>query len=78
MLFSQELCQDANVRVTLTKVFKDNQLVLVFFLTNQKQERLSGVSLVVTPPTTMKAATGAGGHDLTFTSDLTGFANVCN
>ena len=61
----------------MTKVFKDDELILVFYLTNQKQEKLLGVTLNITPPTTMKGRTGVGGHDLSFTVDLGGFANVC-
>lgn len=69
----QELCQDANIRVALTKVLKDDELVLVLYLTNQKQEMLSGVSLTVTPPTTMKVSSGSS---TSFSTDLPGFGNV--
>ena len=61
--------------MSLTKVFKPAELVLVFFLTNQKQEKLSEAKMVIDPPTTMKASKGE--ESLSFTVDLSGFASVC-
>ncbi len=64
------------MRISLTKILKSDQLVLVFYLTNQKQDKLLGVTLAVTPPTSIKATNGAGEPNLTFSTELTGFSNV--
>ena len=53
-LWSQDVCQDANLRVSLTKVLKPDHLVVVIFLTNQKQNEQSEVTLAIEPPSNMK------------------------
>jgi len=53
----QDVCYDSNVRVSLTKVLKPDQLVVVIFLTNQKQSQQSGVTLSIEPPSNMKVST---------------------
>ena len=53
-MYLQELCHDPNLRVSTTKVVKPDQLVLVLYLTNQKQSKLSGVTLSVEPPSNTK------------------------
>ena len=50
----QEVCHDANLRVSLTKVLKLDSLVLVLFLTNQKQHKLTDISVMVNPPLNLK------------------------
>ena len=69
---SQDMCNDANLRVTLTKVLKPDQLVLVIFLTNQKQTEITGVNLSIELPSNMKTTSG----ELTLTTNISGFGNV--
>lgn len=45
----QDVCQDASLRLTVTKLVSPDQLVVVLFLTNQKQAPLNGVSLSTKP-----------------------------
>jgi len=73
---NKDVCHDSNVRVSLTKVLKPDQLVVVIFLTNQKQSQQSGVTLAVEPPSNMKAYTASGETDLTLYTDIPGFGNV--
>lgn len=53
-LWPQDVCHDANLRVSLTKVLKPDHLVVVIFLTNQKQSEQSEVTLSIEPPSNMK------------------------
>lgn len=53
-LWPQDVCHDANLRVSLTKVLKPDHLVVVIFLTNQKQSEQSEVTLAIEPPSNMK------------------------
>ena len=53
---AQDVCRDSNIRVSLTKVLKPDQLVVVIFLTNQKQSEQSGVTLTIEPPSNMKVS----------------------
>ncbi len=62
--------------MSLTKIFKPDELVLIFNITNQKQDKLSGVTIAIDPPTATKATSGKGEQDLALTFDLAGFANV--
>jgi AP-4 complex subunit epsilon-1 len=71
---SKDVCQDANLRLCMTKLLKPDQLVLVLFLTNQKQASLTGVSLSLKPSSNLQAKTGSGEVDLTFQTSLAGFA----
>ena len=71
------MCQDANLRLSLTKVLKPDQLVLVLLMTNQTQKDLSNVSLTLETPSNMKATTPSGGKDLSLTTNINGFGNVC-
>lgn len=50
-----ELCFDSNLRVTLQKVFKPLELVLVLYLTNQNQANapIHDVSSVLEPPSNL-------------------------
>ena len=50
-----ELCCDSNLRVTLQKVWKPSELVLVLYLTNQNQASVSirDVSSVLEPPSNL-------------------------
>ena len=72
----QELCRDPNIRVSLTKVFKPDTLVLVVHLTNQKQDEISSITLSIDPPTSLKVGTGDGEGGLNLTTPLAGFATV--
>jgi hypothetical protein len=58
-------------------VLKPDQLVLVLFLTNQKQKDVTNASLTIETPSNMKATTPSGGKDLSLTTDIPGFGNVC-
>ena len=53
-----ELCFDSNLRVTLQKVFKPLELVLVLYLTNQNQANapIHDVSSVLEPPSNLIAS----------------------
>ena len=75
-LLSQDISQDANLRVSLTKVLKPDQLVLVLFLTNQKQADVTGVSLTIEKPSNTMAITGEGSTDLSLNTDIGGFGTV--
>jgi AP-4 complex subunit epsilon-1 len=71
---SKDVCQDASLRLSVTKLVKPDQLVLVLFLTNQKQASLTGVSLSLKPSSNLQARTGNGSADLGFQTSLTSFA----
>ena len=58
------MCRDVNIRLTLTKVFKLDQLVVVIHVTNQKQTPLPAVTMKIDPPTTMKATLVEEGEGL--------------
>lgn len=73
---NKDVCHDANLRVTLTKVLMPDKLVLVLFLANQKQNELSGISLMLDPPSNLKALTSSGTEDLSLQTTIAGFGNV--
>ncbi len=62
--------------MSVTKVLKPDQLVVVLFVTNQKQAEVSHVSLSLEKPSNTRGTTLAGGEDLSKSGDLTGFGTV--
>lgn len=54
----QDVCQDASLRLTVTKLVSPDQLVVVLFLTNQKQAPLNGVSLSLKPSSNLLVSHG--------------------
>ena len=64
---SVELCSDSNLRVTLRKVWKPDELVLVVFLTNQNQAGaiIRDVISVLEPPSNL-----TGSFDSSLTNKL--------
>ena len=75
VLSEQEACRDVNVRVTLTKVFKPDELVVVIHVTNQNQASLSAVTMTIDPPSVMKAEL-VSEDKMETTMDLPGFGTV--
>ena len=75
VLSEQEACRDVNVRVTLTKVFKPDELVVVIHVTNQNQASLSAVTMTIDPPSVMKAELVSEDKMETI-MDLPGFGTV--
>lgn len=53
-----DICSDANIRVTLQKVYKPDELVLVFFLTNQSKGNLPVTNVVTSlePPSNLRTS----------------------
>ena len=74
----QELCCDDSLRVTVTKVMKPKELVLVLFLTNQKQTNLADVvtSIGQDISSNLKATLTNPHDDNTFVDQLSSFATV--
>ncbi len=72
----QDIAHDATLRVSVTKVLKPDQLVVVLFVTNQKQAEVSHVSLSVEKPSNTRATTLSGVNDLSMTTNLAGFGTV--
>ena len=57
----QDVCQDASLRLTVTKLVSPDQLVMVLFLTNQKQAPLGDVTLSLKPSSNLTVSlTGIG------------------
>ena len=57
----QDVCQDASLRLTVTKLVSPDQLVVVLFLTNQKQASLGDVTLSLKPSSNLTVSpTGIG------------------
>ena len=73
---TQDICRDAILRVSVTKVLKPDQLVVVLFVTNQKQAEVTGVSVTMEKPSNTKATTGDGKEDLSVRSNIAGFGTV--
>ncbi|CAI8050729.1 AP-4 complex subunit epsilon-1 [Geodia barretti] len=71
---NKDVCQDASLRLTVTKLVSPDQLVVVLFLTNQKQASLSDVTLSLKPSSNLTAKASSGVTDLSFKTSLTGFA----
>ena len=60
-----ELCSDSNLRVSLQKVWKADELVLVVFLTNQSQNNapLTDVTCVLETPSNLLASFDSGSNN---------------
>ena len=58
----QDVCQDASLRLTVTKLVSPDQLVVVLFLTNQKQASLSDVTLSLKPSSNLTVSPTGGIH----------------
>ena len=78
LLTYQELCCDDALRVTVTKVMKPKELVLVLFLTNQKQANLVDVvtSIGQDISSNLKATLTNPHDNNTFLNQLSSFATV--
>ncbi len=63
--------------MSVTKVLKPDQLVVVLFVINQKQAEVSHVSLSLEKPSNTQATTLTGVDDLSMSGDLGGFGTVC-
>lgn len=74
------MCCDDSLRVTVTKVMKPKELVLVLFLTNQKQTNLVDVvtSIGQDISSNLKATLTNPHSDNTFIDQLSSFATVSN
>ena len=71
----QEACRDVNIRMSLTKVFKSDELVVVIHVTNQNQSSLPSVALTITPPSVMKTQL-VSESNMETVLDLPGFGTV--
>ena len=49
-----ELCSDANLRLSLIYVYKPNELIILFVLTNQSTYSISDLTLTIQPPSNLK------------------------
>jgi len=76
--FCQELCCDDTLRVTVTKVIKPKELVLVLFLTNQKQTNLVDVITSVNTSSNLEAKLTNPHDSNSFLDQLSSFATVRN
>ena len=56
MLCSQDVSSDSNIRVTATKLVRQDELVIVLILNNQKHPAISSVTMTIEPPSNLKAS----------------------
>ncbi|XP_001641922.2 AP-4 complex subunit epsilon-1 isoform X2 [Nematostella vectensis] len=52
---AQELCCDSNLRVTVHKVYKPHELILLLCLTNQGQSKVTDIVSILEPPSNLHA-----------------------
>ena len=65
------------MRISASKIIKQNELVVILVLTNQKQSQVENGSLTVDPPSNVKVTSQDQGSELTWKGELKGFGNVC-
>ncbi|XP_065884904.1 uncharacterized protein [Dysidea avara] len=71
-----ELCCDDTLRVTVTKVMKPKELILVLFLTNQKQVNLVDVITSVNTSSNLEAKLTNPHDNNSFLDQLSSFATI--
>jgi AP-4 complex subunit epsilon-1 len=73
---SQDLCSDGVLRLCCRKVYSPAELIVVFFLTNQKSNQLSKVTTQLEVPANLKGSLLHGSSGRQWEDDIEGFATI--